>query len=591
MAHNQDLVFDKIFNNGDFERLQTLADATLRTDDGSIFKVHRMLLTYRNDYFSTLFSTEENEFKIPDINGKLLGIVLIYLYTDNISLTEENVADVLLASNRFKVDDLMSICQEFATRNINIANCLQLFTVAFEIGDSTLINTCYRYLKVHFGEVIKETGNTIGDMKFEALEKILKDGNLNVTSEKVTWWAAVKWVEKRQHERLSFVPNIVEHIFSKELDTDVKIEILTHPLVKDNSHCKDINSKYINKSSEACLEYLKEDMKPVADIRKSRSPLHVNFIVRYRNVDDNSHSVQLYLTYDHQVDMWRHVGDIDFWPDSLIRIRQKIYIFNALQDRRMAFDVLNETFTLVSPMSMPRFHYHVVALENRIYALGGGTEANEATSILESYDPETDAWNLQRPMVPMILSDVVALDGRIFAIGADEMMSEIIFQVYDPTSDSWDRIRAPSVHRHQFASAHFQGHLYTIGGYQAKFGSITQFEAVKIVEAYDPASDTWKYIPSLPFAYMSPKAVVFDQKLIVFDNVYKSMYSGVRHPSVSWNPDNETWKVASPGSWLMDIHLYQVYVVEDRELLKELLSRNRSPKVHWVQSFLKLSSK
>lgn len=205
---------------------------------------------------SVYSDAKEDQFTIPDIDAKVLDMILKYMYTNNISLTEEDVSGVLLVSNRLLVYDLISTSQDFVARNLKIANCLSFFIKACEISNSTLINTCYRCVKVNFEQVILKSGHTVGDITFEDLTQFLEDGNLNVSSETVKWMAVVRWVEKKQLERLTFVPNLV-NCYSEELDADVKIEILTHPLVKDNLYYEDYNSNYNNKS--ACLKYPDEE--------------------------------------------------------------------------------------------------------------------------------------------------------------------------------------------------------------------------------------------------------------------------------------------------------------------------------------------
>ncbi|KAG8194967.1 hypothetical protein JTE90_021427 [Oedothorax gibbosus] len=580
MANPQQLAFMDLFETDDFQRLQVLADATLTTDDGSIFKVHRMLLAYRNDYFRNLFlntPTKNDNFLIEKIDSKLVDIILVHLYKGSVSLKEQSISDVLLASNRFMAYDLLFMCQEIAARSININNCLQIFVAACEIKISTLMKTCYRYVQVHFEEVILTTGNTIGNLNHESLETLLKDRNLNVTYERTAFMAIVRWTEMNQTERLPFVSNLLKYVYSKDLDTGLKKEILAHPIVKGNPYCRDLHE---------CSGATEEE--EMYAVKSERIPQHMNFVAVFRDVISTSHSVQLYLTYDDQVDMWRHIGEIDFWPDSLIRIKRKIFMFNSAQDRRMSFDLISGTLTQVDTMSFPRLHNFTVSLDDRIFAVGGGTDRDEMTSIVECYDPDTDTWELRSPMVPTILLQVAAFNGRLFAIGEDvptlNNAPEMFAQVYDPSENSWTSISAPNVYRQQFASAVYQDHLYVIGGQNEHY-----YEYLKSVEAYDPHADTWICMPSLPFAYVMPKAVVLNQKLIVFENIYKSRSHGVCDPPVLWNPDLEIWEIMDPRSNLMDICFYQFSIINEKELLKELTRKNRSPNIHWTQSFLNLN--
>ncbi|GBL78316.1 Kelch-like protein 3 [Araneus ventricosus] len=578
--------FKDIFKTGEFGRLQKLSDACLHTEDGGVFYVHRMFLAFRNSFFRSLFCRNKHEkhFYIPNIDEKTLDTILIFLYIGNISLTEENAKNLLTASSILKVEDLFKLCHSFALKKMTTKNCLCFFTAALDIKDLQLLESCYRFVQIRFEEVLGDSREGIADLPLDALLRFLGDRNLNVTSENTIWKTIVMWSEMETTERLRFVPRLLSVLNFKGVDEDLATEILSHPIIKYNPFCNELNNSIVREppisNRVSLLKYIRRSQNFIPDIYNHRIPLTVNFI-SYYSMSKESPSIKLYLTYDENLDIWRQVGDIDFWPDSLIQIKERIYMFNSLENRSLAFDALSNSLTEISPSPIPRFHYHVVAVGDSIYAVGGATERDETTSLLECYDPFFDTWEIMKPMIPMILWEAIIMDRFIYAIGEDATanLATMMVQVYDPDSSNWSSVSAPKVYRQEFAVATFRGQLYVIGGH-------SPFNCLKSVETYEPATDTWRDLPDLPFSYVLPKAVVLDSKVLVYEDLFKGKHYGTVHPPVYFDEERQNWVTVEPVSPLTDIHLYQFCSLEGSDILKELVANNRRSGISWINSFL-----
>lgn len=73
--------------------------------------------------------------------------------------------------------------------------------------------------------------------------------------------------------------------------------------------------------------------------------------------------------------------------------------------------------------------------------------------------------------------------------------------VYTPLTNSWSTLAPMQSPRYRFAAALYHGMIYAIGGSDGT-------QAVASVEAYDPISDTWTTVASLPQIDEAPVAVV-----------------------------------------------------------------------------------
>jgi N-acetylneuraminic acid mutarotase len=95
-----------------------------------------------------------------------------------------------------------------------------------------------------------------------------------------------------------------------------------------------------------------------------------------------------------------------------------------------------------------------------------------------------------------------AVNGKIYVIGGRLSGAFIIgfpgninlVQAYDPAADSWTTKSPMPTPRSGFNTASLNGVIYAAGG-EVQNGSY--LAAYRAFEAYDPASDTWWQLPSM----------------------------------------------------------------------------------------------
>ncbi|MEX2177751.1 MAG: kelch repeat-containing protein [Gemmatimonadaceae bacterium] len=166
------------------------------------------------------------------------------------------------------------------------------------------------------------------------------------------------------------------------------------------------------------------------------------------------------------------------------------------------YDAATDTWSFVAPMPIGRAN-HVAALgsDGRIYNIAGFTGAPgvTATGSVHAYDPATDTWASAAPIPGnsrQNLAGTAGLDGRIYIAGGATVGVRLTeAAVYDPSTNTWTVIAPMPLERSSFAMATGpSGRIYAIGG------AINPgpFTATAAVHAYDPTTDTWSAVASLP---------------------------------------------------------------------------------------------
>ncbi|GBL84086.1 Kelch-like protein 17 [Araneus ventricosus] len=373
--------FAEIFNSGYWAGQQKFADATLEANDGTNFRVHRIVLTQRSGYFRALFDfslNQETEI-IPNIDRQILESILVYIYTGTIELDETNVCDMMIASDYLLLDDLLKICGSFAILTITSPNCLSILTTVSLINRLAIFEDCFRYALVHFTDILETSNGGLEILPFEILIKLLESKSLNVTSERSVWEVIISWTEANSSVRLPHVPALLACLrLQEETDEDLIAEILSHTIVSNNPHIF---------SQHTCLKSLYQNLPYSYD---PRMPNRLHLIAR------NTHrGSELYLTYDNKFDFWRQIGKAQFIIHTMVQIGQHILVFSKQENANGIFDIVEEAWLEEEFPPMSRYSGWTINLGEKLYQIKWlhHTDRRRYYRIkISSYEFERNRW-------------------------------------------------------------------------------------------------------------------------------------------------------------------------------------------------------
>lgn len=141
-----------------------------------------------------------------------------------------------------------------------------------------------------------------------------------------------------------------------------------------------------------------------------------------------------------------------------------------------AFDTESNTWTALAPMSTPRNHHSITAVDGKIYAIGGrvgscysnGWSSNVWMN--EAYDIATNTWTTRAPM-PTARSGtgIAVIDKQIHVLGGEGWVDDFggVFrahEVYDPATNTWSRAARMLTPRHGFAATELGKTIYAVSG-------------------------------------------------------------------------------------------------------------------------------
>jgi len=210
------------------------------------------------------------------------------------------------------------------------------------------------------------------------------------------------------------------------------------------------------------------------------------------------------------------------------------------------YDPAADTWKALAPMPTKRGSPVAAAVGNKIYVIGGANllpSASEtamdfyvpqhSVGTVEEYDPADNTWRERSPMptarnhtsIGVVNGKIYVIGGRVGAAFISEATDVSVVEEYDPAADKWSspRSRMPTA-RSALGYGVYNGRIYIAGG---EFQDPHMMATFKAVEAYDPASDSWSILPSMPVSRHGLAAGVVGNKLILVGGDVQSSGTGV----------------------------------------------------------------
>ena len=189
-----------------------------------------------------------------------------------------------------------------------------------------------------------------------------------------------------------------------------------------------------------------------------------------------------------------------------------------------AFMFSTAQWTRKADMPTARNLFETCVVNGKVFAIGGELETfgDIVIATVEMYDPKTDTWERKADM-PTARAGLTAavVDGKIYAIGGAKRHKFRIgygwgykakglrvVEMYDPATDTWTRKADMPVLR-EGSPCVLDGKIYIIGG---SADNRKQWR-LDIVDVYDPATDTWTKAKSMNHARANAAIGIVDGKI------------------------------------------------------------------------------
>src|SRR6266550_1524862 len=211
--------------------------------------------------------------------------------------------------------------------------------------------------------------------------------------------------------------------------------------------------------------------------------------------------------YDAATARWDRVADLPHGVDhpmsaAVFGIQtsgdEGVYVFGGYAGsataRSFRLDVSTGRWSEIAPMPSPRAAGAAVAINTKIYIVGGA-DGSRLISPTYEYDVTTRGWRtLSAIPTPRDHLAAVELNGRVCAVAGRRLSSSAnlaTLECFLPQTDRWEKLADAPTPRGGVGSAAWNGRIYLIGGEQP-LGTFRE------VEIYDERTGAWSRGPDLP---------------------------------------------------------------------------------------------
>ena len=233
---------------------------------------------------------------------------------------------------------------------------------------------------------------------------------------------------------------------------------------------------------------------------------------------------------------------------AVTELQGRIYLIGGIANRIISntverYDPVADTWSRVAPLPERLHHTTAVALNNRIFVIGGyNSLAFVPVTSVYIFDPTTNEWT-QGPALPSprgaLACAVIA--GKIYAVGGEGDRTTGELTVFDPITNRWETLPPMPTPREHIAAGVIDGKLYVAGGRNSDSFTLTT------LEVFDPLTKTWENRAPMPTGRSGIAGSVVDGRLYIFGGEgNRSHPLGVFEENESYDPITNSWRTELP---------------------------------------------
>ena len=504
---------------------------------GKEFKAHKAVLAAASPFFLTLLESNMREssehlikIELEDATASIMEDVLKYVYTGNVSVTEERAHNLITTADYLFLPGLKSLACDFLKGILATENCVFNYYFAERYQCVNLKEECRELIKSNFSAVM-ETDDFLNLDAKQVLEWVSSD-DLIVSAEEEVFRGIVKWVHQSKSEREKEFSDLLQHVRLSSLDHN----FLFNKLVKEE----------LITTNTDCLNFVLSSLEPISNPTLQRS-------VRPRAcLQTQTNGILVFggkkaLCYLPHENIWYQLPDMfmEHQNHAAMQYRDKVYIFSdkngsdfyipstntwgAIKTRCpwyvgkiLNLFMLNEDNTLyaliegciscakillydpakskwkevIGSFQFPCHGLCGVTDGYHIYVIGGSDSyyVKSGTTKVLRIDIEKDSCEEVAPM-NMGRYDAfgTAMNGKIYVAGGKQNCSVLLntCEMYDPATNEWQIMPSLDVPRHSSSMVCFQGSLYVIGG-------VNNHSRELSVEMFDSSANKWMQKSTIP---------------------------------------------------------------------------------------------
>ena len=499
-------------------RNQSFCDMKVVVKDKEL-AAHKAVLAAASPFFLSLLTSDMRESKehlirieLEEATASVMEDVLQYIYTGNVSVTEENAhhLSLIVTADYLLLPGLKAAVSEYLIEILTTENCVFYYYFADKYQCMHLKERAREKISTDFSAVMETDDFRNLDIK-QVMEWVSSD-DITVIAEEEVFKGIVKWVSHNRREREVEFPELLRQVRLVSISHNFLLnKLVKEELVSTNSVCLNFVLDCMRLMCSATDEQV------VQQPRKCLELQHMNAIF----VCGGSST----LCYLPEQNEWYKLANKPFQPMQISnpsQYRDKIYI-SSVNVHVSLMEFYIPSTNCWGAFQVESFSFNKTAvLKDYLYATAEAWDGEGSLEIYR-YNPENGCCkDLKKPPTNLFDSCVVTDVKYIYLIGGK---SEYYFggtslsttYRFDPSADDheWEEVAPINQARYNAFGAAMNGKVYIAGG------RVSQRRAVALdtCEVYNPLTNEWQLMPSLKVPRMSASMVCHEGRLYVLGGV------------------------------------------------------------------------
>ena len=477
---------------------------------------HKAVLAAASPFFLSLLTSDMKESKehlirieLEEATASVMEDVLKYIYTGNVSVTEENAHNLMATADYLLLLGLKEVVGRYLTQILTTENCVFNYYFADKYQCAELKQKAREMINSDFSAVMETDHFLSLDIK-QVMEWVSSD-DITVNAEEEVFEGIVKWVSHNRSKREVDFPALLHQVRLASISCDS----LLNKLVKE---------ELVVSNTELCLRFVLDGMRLMASasdkqcVQQPRKCLETYLSAIFVCGGRRS------LCYFPKESVWYKLSDMLCQHDHRNNPSQygdKIYI-PCQETDKLGGSNLMELYTPSAnswaASQVATIFTCTADLKGHLYGISESSRPPE----IYRYDPEKDCHNQLSKIGTILFGSCVVTDEQyIYIIGGKSLYIEgralLTTYRFDPSSDDheWERVAPINQARYDAFGAAMNGKLYIAGGRQGQ-------ETLSTCEVYNPLTNEWQLMPSLKVPRKSASMVCHEEILYVLGGVNNS---------------------------------------------------------------------
>ncbi|KAG9335121.1 hypothetical protein JZ751_005684 [Albula glossodonta] len=502
-------------------------DCILKVGDRS-FPCHRVIMAACSPYFRDLYFSEDGqevedkkEFVLDNVDPVIMDLIIKYLYSADIELTDENVQDIFVVANRFQIPSVFTACVNYLQKKLSPVNCLAIFRLGLVVNCPRLAVAARDYIADRFEMLAKE--EDFLQLAPHELFAIIGGDSLNVEKEEVVFESLMKWIRSDKDKRVKTLGDAFECIrfrllpekyFKEKVEKDDIInsdpELLKKIQVIKDAFAGKLPEK--KKKEKKKQESGEEPVNGEAEEEEELLPGYLNDNRRHGMYTKdlvlmiNDTAAVAYDANENECFLAAMAEQIPRNHVSLVSAKNDLFIVGGLfvdDENKEAplqcyfyqLDSLTADWIALPPMPSPRCLFGMGESDNLLFAVAGkDLQSNESLDSVMCYDIDKMKWTETKKLPLQIHGHtVVCHRGLVYCIGGKTEDNKTINKVfvYNHKRSEWRELAAMKTPRAMFGAVVHKGKIIVAGG-------MNEDGLTASSEIYDITSNKWEPFTEFP---------------------------------------------------------------------------------------------